>query len=121
MIRINRNNHLKIYHFDMKDEFTSAMHEELTIDAETEIKHKLACVKKLLGANYTEEELNRYCALYNIPSSSCACYSLGDILFKGTIIERNLQTMIVAFVAAEGNLWVEAAITTDEGEVREGV
>ena len=51
----------------MKDEFTSAMHEELTIDAETEIKHKLACVKKLLGANYTQEELKRYCALYNIP------------------------------------------------------
>lgn len=54
----------------MNDEFTSAMHEELTIDAETGIKHKVACVKKLLGADYTEEELNRYCTLYGIPSSS---------------------------------------------------
>ena len=75
MIRKNRNkkkpnNNLKIYRFDMKDEFTSAMHEELTIDAETELKHKVACVKKLLGANYTEEELNRYCVLYDLPSSS---------------------------------------------------
>ena len=51
----------------MKDEFTYAMHEELTIDAETEIKHKVACVKKLLGTNYTQKELDRYCTLYNIP------------------------------------------------------
>lgn len=53
----------------LKDEFTSAMHAELTIDAETEIKHKVACVRKLLGNNYTKEELNRYCTLYNIPFS----------------------------------------------------
>ena len=51
----------------MKDEFTSAMHEELTIDTETEIKHKVACVRKLLGTNYTQKELDRYCTLYNIP------------------------------------------------------
>ena len=54
----------------MNDELTPAMHEELAIDAETEIKHKIACVKKLLDTNYTQEELNRYCTLYGIPSSS---------------------------------------------------
>ena len=54
----------------MKDEFTTNMHEELTIDAETEIKHKIACVKKLLSANFSQKEFNRYCALYNLPSSS---------------------------------------------------
>ena len=50
----------------MKDEFTSAMHAEFTIDAETELKHKAACVWKLLGENYTEEEFAQYCALYGI-------------------------------------------------------
>ena len=66
MIRKNRNNHLKTYHFDMKDEFTSAMHEELTIDAETEIKHKVACVRKLLGNHYSPADLKKYCALYGL-------------------------------------------------------
>ena len=66
MIRINRNNHLKTYHFDMKDEFTSAMHEELTINTETEIKHKVACVRKLLGNQYSQADLKKYCTLYGL-------------------------------------------------------
>ena len=50
----------------MKDEFTSAMHAEFTIDAETELKHKAMCVRTLLGNTYTFEELVKYCALYGI-------------------------------------------------------
>ena len=50
----------------MKDEFTSAMHEEFTIDPATELKHKAACVWKLIGNTYTLEELEKYCALYGI-------------------------------------------------------
>lgn len=50
----------------MKDEFTSAMHEEFTIDAATELKHKAMCVRKLLGSSYTQEELETYCNLYGI-------------------------------------------------------
>ena len=50
----------------MKDEFTSAMHAEFTIDAENELKHKAMCVRKLLGNTYTLEELEKYCALYGI-------------------------------------------------------
>lgn len=50
----------------MKDEFTSAMHEEFTIDAATKLKHKAMCVRKLLGSSYTQEELETYCNLYGI-------------------------------------------------------
>ena len=50
----------------MKDEFTSAMHAEFIIDADTELKHKAICVRQLLGSSYTQEELKTYCNLYNI-------------------------------------------------------
>lgn len=50
----------------MKDDFTSAMHDELTIDAATQLKHKAICVRKLLGSSYTQEELETYCNLYGI-------------------------------------------------------
>ncbi len=46
----------------LKPEFV----DEMTIDAETEIKHKAACVWKLLGSQYTQPQLARYCALYGI-------------------------------------------------------
>ena len=52
----------------MKDELTSAMHEEFTVDAATELMHKAACVWKLIGDNYTEGEFAEYCALYGIDS-----------------------------------------------------
>lgn len=58
----------------MKDEFTSAMHEEFTIDLETELKHKVACVWKLLGNTYTLEELEKYCALYEITMEQALNY-----------------------------------------------
>jgi hypothetical protein len=38
----------------------------MTVDAETEIKHKAGCVWKLLGFRYTQDQLERYCALYGI-------------------------------------------------------
>lgn len=50
----------------MKDEFTSAMHEEFTIDSITELKHKAWCVRTLLGDNYSTDDLEKYCALYGI-------------------------------------------------------
>jgi hypothetical protein len=46
----------------LKPEFV----DEMTIDAEIEIKHKAACVWKLLGSRYTQPQLARYCALYGI-------------------------------------------------------
>lgn len=50
----------------MIDNLTIDMHAELTIDAATEIKHKAACVWRLLGENYTKDQLVLYCALYGI-------------------------------------------------------
>ena len=58
----------------MKDEFTSAMHAEFTIDAKTELKHKAMCVRKLLGNTYTLEELEKYCALYEITMEQALNY-----------------------------------------------
>ena len=46
----------------LKPEFV----DEMTVDAETEKKHKAACVWKLLGLQYTQPQLARYCALYGI-------------------------------------------------------
>ena len=48
--------------FDFKPEYV----DEMTVDAETETKHKAGCVWKLLGSRYTQEQLERYCALYGI-------------------------------------------------------
>jgi len=50
----------------MKDEFTSAMHAEFTLDEQTAIEHKATCVRQLLGSDYTQEELEKYCSLYAI-------------------------------------------------------
>lgn len=40
--------------------------DDMTVDERTAIKHKAACVWKLVGAHYTQEELVRYCNLYGI-------------------------------------------------------
>ena len=50
----------------MIDNLTTDMHAEFTVDAETELKHKAACVRKILGSRYTHDQLQRYCALYGI-------------------------------------------------------
>ncbi len=50
----------------MIDNFTTDMHAEFTVDAETELKHKADCVRKILGSRYTHDQLQRYCALYGI-------------------------------------------------------
>ena len=38
----------------MKDNLTTDMHAEFTIDAAAEIKHKAACVWKLVGHDYSK-------------------------------------------------------------------
>ena len=48
--------------FSLKPEYV----DEMTVDLETELKHKAACVWKLIGNTYTLEELEKYCALYGI-------------------------------------------------------
>ena len=48
--------------FSLKPEYV----DEMTVDPETELKHKAWCVWKLLGRTYTLEELSKYCALYGI-------------------------------------------------------
>ena len=40
--------------------------DDIELDAATELKHKAACVWKLLSKSYTLEELEKYCALYGI-------------------------------------------------------
>ena len=50
----------------MIDNFTTDMHAEFTVDAETELKHKADCDRKILGSRYTHDQLQRYCALYGI-------------------------------------------------------
>ncbi len=48
--------------FNLKPEYVDVM----TVDAETETKHKAWCVWKLLGSRYTQDQLERYCTLYGI-------------------------------------------------------
>ena len=40
--------------------------EDFTIDLDTAIKHKAACVWTLIGKNYSKEQLEQYCSLYGI-------------------------------------------------------
>ena len=40
--------------------------DNIVLDEETTIKHKVWCVWKLLGANCSMAELKRYCTLYGI-------------------------------------------------------
>jgi len=49
-------------HFNMKPEYV----DEMSLDAQTAIKHKAACVWKLVGNNYSDEQLEKYCSLYGI-------------------------------------------------------
>ena len=51
--------------FSLKPDYV----DEMTVDAESEIKHKAGCVWKLLGSHYTQEQLERYCALYGITTA----------------------------------------------------
>ena len=51
-----------IYPFSLKPDYV----DEMTVDVETETKHKAGCVWKLLGFHYTQDQLERYCALYGI-------------------------------------------------------
>ena len=51
--------------FNLKPEYVDVM----TVDVETETKHKAWCVWKLLGSRYTQEQLERYCALYGITTA----------------------------------------------------
>ena len=48
--------------FSLKPEYV----DEMTVDAETETKHKAGCVWKLIGSHYSQEELETYSALYGI-------------------------------------------------------
>ncbi len=49
-------------HFNMKPEYV----DEMSLDEVTAIKHKAACVWKLVGSNYSKEQLDKYCSLYGI-------------------------------------------------------
>ena len=51
--------------FNLKPEYV----DEMTVDVETETKHKAWCVWKLLGSRYTHSQLERYCALYGITTA----------------------------------------------------
>lgn len=48
--------------FNMKPEHV----DEMTLNEPTAIKHKAACVWKLLGSTYSQDQLQLYCSLYNI-------------------------------------------------------
>ena len=43
--------------------------DDMTVDERTAIKHKAACVWKLLGSHYTPDRLSKYCSLYGISIS----------------------------------------------------
>ena len=50
----------------MKEELTTKMHSEFTIDAETEIKHKAFCVWDSVGIDATESEIKTESESYGI-------------------------------------------------------
>ena len=56
--------------FSLKPEYV----DEMTIDSETELKHKAWCVWKLLGDNYTKNDLIKYCELYGITTEQALKY-----------------------------------------------
>ena len=51
--------------FNMKPEYV----DEMSLDECTAIKHKAVCVWKLLGNNYSKDQLAKYCSLYDISVS----------------------------------------------------
>ena len=53
---------IRTFPFDLKPEYV----DEMTVDAETTIMHKAACVWRLLGDNYSHEQLEHYCSIYGI-------------------------------------------------------
>ena len=53
---------LTISRFSMKPDYI----EEIEVDEQMQIKHKAACVWKLLGTSYSQDQLQQYCALYEI-------------------------------------------------------
>jgi hypothetical protein len=70
-----------IYPFSLKPEYV----DEMTVDAETEIKHKAGCVWKLLGSCYTQVQLERYAHyMESLPIKLCS----------GKIIGYNLHISI---------------------------
>lgn len=50
------------YPFSIKPEYVDKM----TVDSDTELKHKAMCIRELIGSSYTQEELETYCDLYGI-------------------------------------------------------
>ena len=48
--------------FNLKPEYVDKM----TVDSDTELKHKAMCIRELIGSSYTQEELKMYCDLYGI-------------------------------------------------------
>lgn len=56
--------------FSLKPEYV----DEMTVDAETELKHKVWCVRKLLGPRYSKNQLERYCTLYGITAKQVLKY-----------------------------------------------
>lgn len=55
----------RTFPFDLKPEYV----DEMTVDAETAIKHKAICVWRLIGNNYSPEQLELYCSLYAITTA----------------------------------------------------
>lgn len=49
-------------HFNIKPEYV----DEMSLDEVTAIKHKAACVWTLLGNDYSNEQLDKYCSIYGI-------------------------------------------------------
>ena len=63
--------------FSIKPEYVDKM----TVDSDTELKHKAMCVRKLLGYSYTQEELETYCKLYGITTEQFElCFPYPSIL-----------------------------------------
>jgi len=50
----------------LKEELTTAMHNEFTIDSETELKHRCMSLLTLVNGNLKDKDIESYFVMYNV-------------------------------------------------------
>lgn len=55
----------------MEDEFTEKMHSEFTVDDETDKKHRVGCVWRLIGFEPSKDKLEYWANSYGVSVSDC--------------------------------------------------
>lgn len=59
---------------ELKDEFTAKMHSELSVDKETDMKHRAGCIWRLLGFDASKADIEHWASRYGVPYDTCVEY-----------------------------------------------